>query len=102
MFFFVGATLLAVVLLVIFLLRLEESEGFTSLALGLVMSGAVGNLIDRLRYGEVVDFLDIHLWGGYTWPTFNIADSAIVLGVGMLLVDVFRVEEDVAPPVDAS
>lgn len=101
MFFFVGATLLAVVLLVIFLLRLEESEGFTSLALGLVMSGAVGNLIDRLRYGEVVDFLDIHLWGGYTWPTFNIADSAIVLGVGMLLVDVFRVEEDVAPPVDA-
>jgi len=61
----------------------------------------VGNLIDRLRYGEVVDFLDVHLWGGYTWPTFNVADSAIVLGVGMLLVDVFRVEEDAAPSADA-
>jgi signal peptidase II len=98
MIFFVGATLLAAVLLVIFLVRLESEEALTSLALGFVMAGALGNLVDRLRYGEVVDFLDVHLWGGYTWPTFNIADSAIVLGVGLLLVEVFRAEETPAEP----
>jgi signal peptidase II len=53
-------------------------------------------LIDRLAYGEVIDFIDIHLWGGYTWPTFNVADSAIVLGVGLLLFEVFLGDQDLA------
>ena len=57
------------------------------MALGLIMGGAVGNLIDRLAYGEVIDFLDVHLWGGDTWPTFNIADSVVVLGVGIMLLE---------------
>jgi signal peptidase II len=92
MAFFVGATLLALVLLTIFLVRHEGQDRLIPLALGLVMAGAVGNLIDRIAYGEVIDFLEVHLWGGYTWPTFNVADSAIVLGVGLLIFDVFLAE----------
>ena len=96
MAFFVGATLLALVLLTIFLVRHEGQDRLIPLALGLVMAGAVGNLIDRIAYGEVIDFLDVHLWGGYTWPTFNVADSAIVLGVGLLIFDVFLAERHLA------
>ena len=51
-----------------------------------VIAGAVGNLIDRVRFGAVVDFLDFHL-AGYHWPAFNVADSAIVIGAGLLLLD---------------
>jgi signal peptidase II len=46
-------------------------------------------LIDRIAYGEVIDFIDIHLWGGYTWPTFNLADSFIVCGVAILVAEIF-------------
>jgi len=54
--------------------------------LGLILGGAVGNLIDRLRFGAVVDFLDFYL-AGYHWPTFNIADCAVIVGVGLILLD---------------
>jgi signal peptidase II len=56
------------------------------LAIGLVIGGAIGNAIDRLRFGAVVDFLDLH-WGSYHWPAFNLADSAITVGVVLLLAD---------------
>ncbi|MSO70577.1 MAG: signal peptidase II [Alphaproteobacteria bacterium] len=55
-------------------------------AIGLIVGGALGNALDRLRYGGVVDFLDIHAFG-YHWPAFNLADSAIVIGVGFLLLE---------------
>lgn len=55
-----------------------------ALALGLVIGGAIGNVIDRLRYGAVVDFLDFHVMG-YHWPAFNIADAAICIGVVLIL-----------------
>jgi signal peptidase II len=55
----------------------------TRLALGLIFGGAVGNLIDRARFGAVVDFLDFY-WRGYHWPAFNVADSAISVGVAVL------------------
>ena len=54
------------------------------LAIGLIIGGAVGNVIDRIRYGAVVDFLDFHI-GMYHWPAFNLADSAICLGVAVML-----------------
>ena len=54
--------------------------------LGSVIGGAVGNLIDRVRFGAVADFLDFHVWG-YHWPAFNIADSAITIGVAILIAD---------------
>jgi signal peptidase II len=64
--------------------RLLPSGGaFARLALGLIFGGAVGNLIDRWRFGAVVDFLDFY-WRGYHWPAFNVADSAITVGVAVL------------------
>lgn len=57
-------------------------------ALGLIIGGALGNVIDRLRIGAVVDFLDFHVWG-FHWPAFNLADSAIVIGTMALLASVF-------------
>ena len=89
MVFFIGSTLVAIVLLIVFLVRHEPRERLAPFALGAILGGALGNLIDRLVYGEVIDFLNFHLLGGYTWPTFNIADSAIVVGVAVLMADVF-------------
>jgi signal peptidase II len=89
MIFFVGSTLVAVVLLLVFLRRLGAGDRLAATALGVILGGALGNLIDRLVHGEVIDFLEFHLWGGYTWPTFNVADSAIVVGVGILMLEIF-------------
>ena len=69
------------------------------LALSLVMAGAVGNLIDRVRFGEVVDFLDFYV-GRYHWPAFNVADSCITVGVTLLILHGFlsrKAHSDVAP-----
>ncbi|MPY73659.1 MAG: signal peptidase II [Alphaproteobacteria bacterium] len=57
-----------------------------AVAIGMVLGGAIGNVIDRVRFGAVVDFLDFHAFG-YHWPAFNVADSAISIGVGLLLYD---------------
>jgi signal peptidase II len=59
--------------------------GVARIALSLILSGAVGNLIDRASSGEVIDFLDFH-WHEYHWPAFNVADSCITVGVGMLMI----------------
>lgn len=93
MAFFIGTTLIAICLLLVFYRKLGDHEVLSATALGVVLGGAIGNLTDRLRYGEVVDFLDVHLTSGYTWPTFNVADSAIVIGVILLLVEIFLSEE---------
>ncbi len=76
---------LAVVIALIFWLRAVEHH-LIALGLGLVIGGALGNVIDRIRFGAVVDFLDLHAFG-YHWPAFNIADSAICVGAVVLLVD---------------
>jgi signal peptidase II len=88
MTFFVGMTLIAIGVLVAFYRRLEPDAPLSAAALGTILGGAVGNLIDRLAYGEVVDFLDFHI-GAYTWPTFNVADMCIVVGVGVLVLEIF-------------
>jgi signal peptidase II len=77
--FFVVVSLAAVVIIGV-LVKQHATDTFTRVALSLVAGGAVGNLIDRLRFGEVVDFLDFYL-GRYHWPAFNVADSAITVGV---------------------
>jgi signal peptidase II len=92
--FFLGTGLLAIVLLLAFFRRLEPGQMLSATAIGAVLGGAVGNLTDRLIYGEVIDFLDFRLWGGYVWPTFNMADSWIVVGVGVLMLEMF-LEPDV-------
>ena len=74
-----------VALLVVFYMMKETKEDRPSqVALIAILAGAVGNLIDRFRYDGVVDFLDVY-WGNYHWPAFNIADSAISIGVGILM-----------------
>lgn len=80
----IGVTTAIVVGLLVWLARAKGR--LLVLALGLVIGGAVGNLVDRVRYGAVADFLDFHLMG-YHWYVFNIADAAIVCGVGLLLLD---------------
>jgi signal peptidase II len=90
--FFIGVSLLAAILIVSFYRRLAPGDRFSALALGLVLGGAVGNLIDRVRYGEVIDFLHFRLWRGYSWPDFNLADSFIVTGVGFLVIELLASE----------
>ena len=68
-------------------LRRAETR-LLGLAIGAVVGGAIGNMIDRVRYGAVADFFDLHL-AGYHWPAFNVADSAIVIGVGVIVLDAF-------------
>jgi signal peptidase II len=82
--FFIGVALVALVVIVIAHRHLRKQSGFFVFALGLIGGGAIGNLIDRLRFGSVVDFLDFYL-GSYHWPAFNAADSAITVGVGLFL-----------------
>jgi len=89
MLFFVGTTLVAIALLLVFFWRLEPRARLSAAALGAILGGAVGNLIDRFLHREVIDFIDVHLWAGYTWPTFNVADSCIVVGVAFLIAETF-------------
>ncbi len=76
--------------LLVWLFRLHRSEWRVGLALGLVIGGAIGNLIDRISLGYVVDFIDVH-YAGHHWPAFNIADSAITCGIALLLLDTLLV-----------
>jgi signal peptidase II len=67
-----------------------QADGkLVSCALALVVGGAVGNVLDRIQFGAVVDFLDFHVWGWH-WPAFNVADAAITIGVVMLILDSFK------------
>ena len=84
--FFVTVGVLVSLVMVIWLARLQPRERWTGLGLALVVGGAVGNLIDRVMLGKVVDFLQWH-WQDWYWPSFNLADSAITLGVILLLID---------------
>jgi len=75
---------LVIVAIAVYLWRLPGDQRLVRAALALVLGGAAGNLIDRIRLGHVVDFLDVY-WRDHHWPAFNIADSAICVGVGLML-----------------
>lgn len=81
---FVAASSVAIGLIFLFYRQIPKTHRFLSVALALIFGGAIGNLIDRLRFGKVVDFLDVYI-GNMHWPAFNVADSAIVIGVGVFL-----------------
>ena len=81
--------LLALLIVVFYYSRIPWSQRLTLCGLGLIMGGALGNGIDRYTIGQVIDFLDVY-FGDYHWPAFNVADSAICIGVGLLLIDSFR------------
>jgi len=86
--FFIGIALIASAW-ILYLLRRYPHQRLFALALSLVLAGAVGNVIDRVLHGAVIDFLDFHAFG-YHWPAFNVADSAISCGAALLIWDAFR------------
>ena len=86
---FTGLALGVTVVLLVWLSRLRPGERLLAAALALIVGGAVGNLIDRILWGHVIDFLDFH-YQQWHWPAFNLADSAIVVGIGLFLLDSLR------------
>ncbi len=83
---FTGLASVVTLILIVWLLRLPAQEKLTASALGLIIGGAIGNLIDRSMNGYVVDFIDVY-YRDWHWPAFNVADSAITCGVTLLLID---------------
>lgn len=82
--FLIGFSIAAIGFIVVMLRRLPQHEKLLTVALGFILGGAIGNLIDRLLYGEVIDFLDFY-WSYHHWPAFNVADSFITVGVVVIL-----------------
>ena len=87
--FFIGVTILAAGLIVYYLVKSNPRNLMLAGSLTLIFGGAVGNLIDRIRFGAVVDFLDVYL-GASHWPAFNVADSAITVGVVLMILAQLR------------
>jgi len=87
--FFIAVTVAAMLLIVYYVRRYGNEERAFMLPLSLVMGGAAGNLIDRVRFGDVIDFLDVYI-GTHHWPAFNVADSAISVGALLLLYEMVR------------
>jgi signal peptidase II len=96
MIFFVTTSLFALGLLAMIFLRLQPDDWWGQLTFSSIFGGAIGNLIDRLQFGEVIDFLDFYI-NGYHWPAFNVADTAICLGVISLFM-LFAFEKRRAKP----
>jgi signal peptidase II len=88
-------TVAAVWALVSYLRQVRTDETWVAVALGGIVGGAAGNLICRVRYGEVVDFLHLH-YRGFDWPMFNVADSAITVGVAVVLLHSLRAAPEAA------
>jgi signal peptidase II len=94
--FFVSMTLTALVVLCYAFRHYRQAGKLYVLAIGLVSGGALGNLVDRLRFGHVVDFLDFYIKGNH-WPAFNVADSAITVGVAFFLLAGYLDNDNVDP-----
>ena len=82
--FFIGITVIAILLIIYYLVKNKSGSIVSVISLTLIFAGAVGNLIDRIRFGAVVDFLDVYV-GTWHWPAFNIADSAISIGAALMI-----------------
>jgi signal peptidase II len=84
--FFAGIALIVSAVLTVWMARLPRTQRLLLASLTLILGGAIGNLIDRLRFGYVVDFISVH-YGEHYFPAFNVADSAITIGAGLMLLD---------------
>lgn len=91
--FLIGVSILAMGFILVMLKRLRDGETGLSTALAFILGGALGNLVDRVIYGEVIDFLDVY-WSNYHWPAFNVADSFITIGVAITLFYLIRAKGD--------
>jgi signal peptidase II len=90
--FFILISIIAVVVIIGIFRKLRPDQKLTAVSLSLIFAGALGNLIDRIRLGEVIDFIYVH-WYEHYWPAFNVADSAICVGVALLALDMLRDEQ---------
>ena len=91
--FLILVSMIAIGVIGVMLKRLQEKETGLITALAFILGGAIGNLIDRILYGEVVDFLDFY-WSTYHWPAFNLADSFITIGVAITLFFLMRAKSE--------
>lgn len=90
--FFIIISSVAIIIIPFFLMKLKDNQIVPITGLSLIMAGAIGNLIDRIRLGEVIDFIDLH-WYSYHWPTFNLADSAITIGGIFLIIEIVFIKD---------
>lgn len=90
--FFITVSIIAAVVILVAFRKLRDDQRLAQISLAMIFSGAVGNLIDRVRLGEVIDFLDVH-WYRQHWPAFNVADSLICVGVFLLAIDMILEEK---------
>jgi signal peptidase II len=93
-FLFIIIAFIVITAIIFYYRHLPAGYGTVRLALGLQLGGALGNLIDRLRQGYVIDFIDLNFWPLQDWAVFNLADSAIVVGVGLLALAMLREDID--------
>lgn len=90
--FFISVSIIAAIVILVAFQKMRDDQKLAHTSLALIFSGAVGNLIDRIRLGEVIDFLDAH-WYRHHWPAFNVADSLICVGVFLLAIDMLLEEK---------
>ena len=88
-YFFIAISALAIVLIFHLVRTVERDDPYLFTGLGLILGGALGNMVDRIRLGQVIDFLDFYL-GGHHWPAFNVADIAICLGSAALFISFYK------------
>ena len=95
--FFTAIAAIASIVFIVWLAKTPKSQTLLSIAFALMLSGAMGNLIDRVLFGYVIDFLDFH-WSGNHFPAFNIADSVIFIGAALMILDSFTADNSVDNP----
>lgn len=91
--FFIIVTLFVISAVSWYIWKIKDGKGLMNWSMALILGGAIGNFIDRLLFGEVVDFLNVYIplfWTTYNFPIFNVADSALVIGAALLFIDVIR------------
>ena len=98
--FFLCVTLAVIIMILYYISKSTMGELLETFALSLIVSGAVGNLIDRVRFGEVVDFIDVYI-GSHHWPAFNVADSAISVGAVLLILQLLGQKKKQDSPASA-
>lgn len=98
-YMFIGFSVIAIIAILIFFHQTPSENKMVRIGLILIFSGAIGNMIDRILYQEVIDFLDFFI-GSYHWPAFNVADSCITIGVLLMFVDLIQAGK--APQVEDS
>ncbi len=89
-YIFAAMAAAAVVFILVYSARVPADRRLLQVALAVVMGGILGNFIDRISHGFVVDFIEFHVRDAFHWPTFNVADSAITVGIAMLLIDTVK------------